>query len=303
MAQRWRCTNPDPDNCHCRDHSLLRLKAELKQVADINARFDEFTIVHDNLKKKLLAAHPQPPAYSSVLPRPYLDPYMKDPYVKTEPMKKPMKRMEVKNPLYGWRKWRYTDPKPSMGIEVTEEGVMQTVRRGNRKLLAPIHHSGHMPYVKGSFVAQCTYADIYTKGQHGYHTVPGASCTCGIYAFHTLASFLGTYTVKEDEVITLIRAYGNIEVHIEGFRTEKAEVVALLVPGGYRRRRRFFKPLEATDVMTELAEYYGAELVPYNGTSDAALHRNPGIAFKAAEKAALPNVRSIPTLEQVKESV
>ncbi len=54
------------------------------------------------------------------------------------------------------------------------------------------------------------------------HDAPHGDCTCGLYAFHTVHRQLGA-----ERVIGGIAAWGDMEVHRDGFRAGRAQVMAL----------------------------------------------------------------------------
>lgn len=173
-------------------------------------------------------------------------------------------RLLMEAPVYGWRKWKVNT---TDSVEVTPQGIQ---RDKTTTLLSPIAHNRSMTYKRNSFVAACD-----NRG----HVAPQPGCTCGIYAFHTLDEFLDEYNVGEYEIVTLIRAFGNIEMHDRGFRTETAEVIAFLVPGALRVDK-FFK---------NLADYYGAKVyrhmpASYNETEKKRIKR-------AARMHNLPNIK------------
>src|SRR5688572_6682963 len=54
------------------------------------------------------------------------------------------------------------------------------------------------------------------------HTAPDTDCSCGIYAFHAMHNQL-----RHEPVVGAIAAWGDMEVHRDGFRAERAAVLAL----------------------------------------------------------------------------
>lgn len=139
------------------------------------------------------------------------------------------------------------------------------------------------PWPPGDFKARCEAhaVSLYDKPPH---TAPDADCACGIYAVHELSSVPSSprpppWDARNVEVCLpvtgVIRAWGDIEVHWEGFRAEFAEVFA-------------FAPREADvprgvdwvlPILRLTAEKYGAELVPFDQLPDAA-RRAGGIVPK-----------------------
>lgn len=81
-----------------------------------------------------------------------------------------------------------------------------------------------VPYIwtPGVNTAHCVVAVIP-------HAAPVASCVCGLYAYHTLGPLLGSFTVAgESYVVGVVLAWGRIEAHLAGFRSEYAEIAALV---------------------------------------------------------------------------
>lgn len=81
------------------------------------------------------------------------------------------------------------------------------------------------------------------------HAVPGGDCSCGLYAFHHLHRQLAP-----EPVVGGIAAWGDMEVHRDGFRAGRARVLALAGdgPGTGRERPR----------LERAADRYGVPLVP-----------------------------------------
>lgn len=83
-------------------------------------------------------------------------------------------------------------------------------------------------------------------GRGAGHAAPAADCSCGLYAFHTVHRQLADHTV-----IGGIGAWGDIEVHRDGFRAGRARILAL---GGHRGAPR--------ETLELAAERYGVAIVP-----------------------------------------
>jgi hypothetical protein len=58
------------------------------------------------------------------------------------------------------------------------------------------------------------------------HPVPKPECTCGFYAYHSVAAL--NQNKYNDQWVGVIRAYGRIVIGEKGLRAQKAEVVALV---------------------------------------------------------------------------
>lgn len=58
------------------------------------------------------------------------------------------------------------------------------------------------------------------------HRAPRADCSCGLYAYHELRQAQGNYS----GVLAAVAARGTLQVHRDGFRAERARILALLRP-------------------------------------------------------------------------
>lgn len=92
------------------------------------------------------------------------------------------------------------------------------------------------------------------------HGAPGAACVCGFYAMHALPA-----PTTHPYVLGAIAAWGNLEVHHDGFRAEYAQIVALAEPTDI--------PAELRDGFDLAAKSYGVPVVRYSDLpSEAARH-------------------------------
>lgn len=86
------------------------------------------------------------------------------------------------------------------------------------------------------------------------HKAPHQNCRCGLYAYHDLPAN------SEGVVVGAVAAWGDLQVHCNGFRAEHAQIVALVEADG----------------LTEVAELYGVPLVPRSMlTMEAHQHGSP----------------------------
>lgn len=85
--------------------------------------------------------------------------------------------------------------------------------------------AGRVPWDAGVNVARC--------GHGCGHAAPAARCTCGLYAFHTVHRQLA-----RERVVGGVAAWGDVEVHHEGFRAGRARIVALAGRPGLRPAER-----------------------------------------------------------------
>jgi hypothetical protein len=98
------------------------------------------------------------------------------------------------------------------------------------------------------------------------HDAPGRLCRCGFNALHELP--LAELDEYRGAVLGAIAAWGEVDVHRTGFRTQFAKVIAL-ADGGVRRPARRTRILRA-------AERYEVPLVPLGRLPEiAALDASP----------------------------
>ena len=93
----------------------------------------------------------------------------------------------------------------------------------------------------------------------GRHVPPGADCGCGLHGFHPWSPLaqraLGAAEERDglQHVAGIIEAWGNLEIHADGFRAEQARPVAFFLPAGAG-------PVDRARVYS-LAGAYGARVV------------------------------------------
>jgi hypothetical protein len=111
----------------------------------------------------------------------------------------------VPGPLYGLRTWR---------VVHGPDG---------ERLAAPLR-DGEWPAGGEWLLATC---------DRGEHAVPGRDCDCGIHGWHPRRASARRVLGVRREVPGIVEADGEVEVHEEGFRAERAQPYALVVaPGG-----------------------------------------------------------------------
>ncbi|MDP9385319.1 MAG: hypothetical protein M3P50_08825 [Actinomycetota bacterium] len=93
------------------------------------------------------------------------------------------------------------------------------------------------PYIPCRWEGRTMHAECYDANRTllrgegwlaGPHPSPHPSCQCGIYAYHRpgLRAYYGEWAWAEG----IIAAWGRIEVHADGFRSEHARIEALARP-------------------------------------------------------------------------
>lgn len=83
------------------------------------------------------------------------------------------------------------------------------------------------------------------------HAAPAADCSCGIYAFHHMHAQL-----RDEPFVGAIAAWGEMEVHRDGFRAQHATVLALAgtrTPALMKAAERYGVPVVARAALQPLA--------------------------------------------------
>lgn len=111
------------------------------------------------------------------------------------------------------------------------------------------------------------------------HEAPGRFCRCGFNALHEPPA--ARFDEYRGAVLGAIAAWGEVDVHRNGFRTQFAKVIAL-ADGGVRRPPRRTRILRA-------AERYGVPLVPLGRLPDVA-----GLDASPIDPALLPRPSRFP---------
>lgn len=88
-------------------------------------------------------------------------------------------------------------------------------------------------------------------GAYTGHRAPQHKCTCGLYAYHDLEGLMegqamadGQIVFQEPYICGLVRGWGQVYAHPNGWRSEKAEILALFGDWGKTKR------------IPSIAEYY-----------------------------------------------
>jgi hypothetical protein len=96
------------------------------------------------------------------------------------------------------------------------------------------------------------------------HAAPGRNCTCGLYAYNELDQRL----LEGAWCVGAIAAWGEMELHPSGFRTQHACVVALAAAPGVGLADR--------ELISRTAERYGLSTVPVRKLAEEGLlHARP----------------------------
>lgn len=163
--------------------------------------------------------------------------------------------------VIGFRQWRVTE---------------------NLELRAAAHNKRTV-WGKGTNAAVCHKAEKWDEDRYEYVEVapcdaaPGTDCGCGIYALHDPSDFwygkkkrdlfsLALFPEPSDPLLSgVIAAWGELEVHYQGFRAQFARVVALATPEMRRDAViaravsvEYGVPLVPVDELPRIAAEFGA---------------------------------------------
>jgi hypothetical protein len=148
----------------------------------------------------------------------------------------------VPGPIYGLRTW-------------TVSG-----EPGHERLTGP-HRTTPWPDAGALLDAECSVTPA--------HAPPHATCECGLHAWHPSRAAARRVCGVRREVPGILEASGAVEVHADGFRSERGRPHALvLLPGGNARR------------LERLAQAYDAELLRLDGPDALLAHcRDRGLGL------------------------
>jgi hypothetical protein len=93
------------------------------------------------------------------------------------------------------------------------------------------------------------------------HDPPGATCACGLHAWHPRRAAARRVCGVRSEVPGILEASGAVELHADGFRAERARPYALVLLPGRNARQ-----------LERLAKAYDVELLRLHGPSELLAH-------------------------------
>lgn len=143
---------------------------------------------------------------------------------------------------------------------------------GYRDWLLPFHDEWDTPVLtsivaraaweRGTNVAGCypSSPDIYTYSKLYPHSSPHHKCGCGLHAYHDLEIIERVRPSVTVRIRGLVRGWGSVFVHELGWRSEYAEVVALITY--YHKNHGDIIPKGTPITMERLARYYEVPLIP-----------------------------------------
>lgn len=127
--------------------------------------------------------------------------------------------------------------------------------------LAPIVHGDHhQSWQPGTNRASCSNrATNYQPRTERPHSKPLRSCSCGFHAYATLSDLMAN---REDHghVYAAVIGYGKVIEHVDGWRSEFAEVVAIIASPDLRLRAiadRYAVPIVTIDHIATVASEFG----------------------------------------------
>ena len=115
------------------------------------------------------------------------------------------------------------------------------------------------------------------------HEPPGATCACGLHAWHPTRTSARRVCAIRREVPGILEASGAVEVHADGFRAQRGRPRALvLLPNGNAPR------------LERLAKAYGVELLRLDGPDALLAHcRERGLGLSEGVVAQLVDTESL----------
>ena len=109
-------------------------------------------------------------------------------------------------------------------------------------------------------------ACVYVGRSRGPHASPDLRCDCGLHAYHDISA-MARAAGADGCIGGAVVAWGDMEVHVDGFRAQYAQVVALAVPDTARlavpakeAARRYAVPLVALAELQDRAAVHGEPL-------------------------------------------
>lgn len=128
--------------------------------------------------------------------------------------------VQITEPVIGLRRWNFTS-----------EG----------ELYSPIIEG---PWTPGVNVAKCIKSRVWQPWRHD-GSAPVDGCSCGIYAHHE-DKLQGDTT----GIWGVIRGWGNVRVHPDGWRAEKAELLAI------------FSANQTQELLEKVSQRYDVPILP-----------------------------------------
>lgn len=147
----------------------------------------------------------------------------------------PAQTPDLIQPIMGWRSW---------GWDATQHLTSIVIGGGWGSF-------GHYIWPARKLIAECMAGPYSAWRPDREHTPPGEWCACGLYAYHAQPhewSEAAPGTIRG-----LVKAWGNVEVHAGGFRSEYMEIVAINFPSLHSAARQRFA--------WQIAEKYGVPLI------------------------------------------
>lgn len=156
------------------------------------------------------------------------------------------------------------------------DGPVIGVRRWSSRLAHGIHLTGigphkHLPIAvwrPGANQAVCATPATHETEVGSREPVPASGCGCGLYAWHEYTDGIGRFADEPTALkspVGIVRGWGRMQLHPDGWRSEFAEILALVENGDSRMRNiaeRYQVPLLPARSMPEIAIEFG-DVVPH----------------------------------------
>lgn len=112
---------------------------------------------------------------------------------------------------------------------------------------------------KAHETASVWYLDPSEQPKPKTHPAPQQNCTCGLHAYHEIPEQPdGT---GAQIIVGAVAAWGNLQVHCNGFRAEYAQIVALVADAGLDEIAELYGvPLVAREMLAAEAQQHGSPL-------------------------------------------
>jgi len=159
----------------------------------------------------------------------------------------------VPGTLRGYRHWQPTQSNKLASLTMHYTWEQSTVAGDCLRAQHDPWFPGAGTYAQGGVVSPSGYVGETGPVSNPDHRVPVRRCTCGIYAKHLPEPY-----GADSYVAGVVEAWGLVELGSEGFRSEKARIIALAMP-------RIIRKEDYAEFMHILGQSYeGVKFYPTN---------------------------------------
>lgn len=143
--------------------------------------------------------------------------------------------------VYGLRVWRIDDFGRLRALHVQTAAPW---RPGINEAACIAEHDGSQVWYSGGLIMTVPGSYTYystganSAKRRGCKRVPNEKCRCGFYAYTSISHTELSKAQEPDHILGMVRGSGRTLIGSKGFRSEKAEVVALLDPTHLPELRR-----------------------------------------------------------------